>query len=562
MNTRKSRQQSAPHVRFYALGGLGEVGMNCAVIETEGRLLIIDCGVTFPESMHYGIDVIVPDFAALLARRNDIEALVITHGHMDHIGAIPWLLKEINVPIHAPAFAAELIRRSLKEHDLLDRAEIHVFDEDSRLKLGPFDLEFPAVNHSVPHAHAIVLRTSVGVFVHTGDFKVDHRPVGEEAFDLARFVDIGNEGVRALFADSTNAEVPGFSGSERDAAQGLRQVIRDIRGRVFVALFSSNVFRVQSLFTIAAETGRKVVYLGRSVHTTIEAALRVGSLTIPPSVQVLDLDEVNGQLDEELMFICTGTQAEPRAALTRLANDDYPRLRFKPSDTVVFSARIIPGNETWVYQVFDELARRDITVITPNQAKIHVSGHGYREDLRLMHRALEPDVIVPVHGDHRYQKAHAALARESGIRRSHVLNNGDILEFREKDSSVVGTIETGRRLVDGTIFDDMDGETFRERRQIARGGVVFVALTGGAADGRLLADPAITQVGAFVPDDVAGTGMMQELKGVIRSAWKRLDADARKDANEAAEQVRRSVRRHLRENLGRSPLVVVRAQLV
>src|SRR5690554_6835009 len=395
---RLPRRPNQPYLRYYALGGLGEVGMNCAVFEANGRLLIVDCGVTFPESQHYGIDLIIPDFELLHEEADRIEALVITHGHMDHIGAVPHLLEELDIPVYGPALAIEMIRRMLKERDLLDECELHVIDSSTKLNLGPFEIEFPPVNHSIPHSHGLAIRTDVGLFVHTGDFKIDHQPVGEPAFDVARYSAYGTEDVRALFSDSTNAEVPGHSPSEREVRKAVRQVILDQPARIFLALFSSNVFRMQSVLDAAAEAGRSVVLVGRSVENTLYAAKRVGALEIPKGLQIIGIDQVDRYEDHQLLFICTGTQAEPRAALTRLANDDYPRLKLKQTDTIIFSARVIPGNERWVNQIYDRLARHNVKLITFDDAPEHASGHGYQDELRLMLNMIPPQTPAPAHG--------------------------------------------------------------------------------------------------------------------------------------------------------------------
>lgn len=550
------RPAGEPYLRYMSLGGLGEVGMNCALFESEGRRIMVDCGVTFPESMHYGIDLIVPDFSPLHEIADSIEALVVTHGHMDHIGAIPYLLEEFDIPVYAPRFATELIRRMLDERGLHD-AKIHVYDEESSETIGPFEIEFPPVNHSIPDAHALAIRCKAGLFVHTGDFKIDHNPVGEEPFDIARFTHLGDEGVRALFADSTNAEVPGACRSEREARRALRQVIVDLPGRIFVALFSSNVFRMKSLLDIAAETGRQVVALGRSVDVALQAALRIGAIELPPGVRILSPDEAKQHSDDELLFICTGTQAEPRAALTRLANRDHPRLALKSNDTVIYSARIIPGNEQWVHRVLDELAKQQVRVITPDDAPVHASGHGYREDIRWMIRMIEPQTLVPVHGDYRYQRANAELGRECGIEEQVVLQNGEVVEFTDSGTEVIGLLETGRRVIDGTVFDDIDGNAFRERRQIARAGLVFVNVVADAK-GELSRAPDIIPVGAFAQDAGDGGQMVDDLRRTVERAWKRISKEDRRNEESAAEALRILVRRHLRGELDRKPIVIAR----
>jgi len=559
---RLPRRPNQPYLRYYALGGLGEVGMNCAVFEANGRLLIVDCGVTFPESQHYGIDLIIPDFELLHEEADRIEALVITHGHMDHIGAVPHLLEELDIPVYGPALAIEMIRRMLKERDLLDECELHVIDSSTKLNLGPFEIEFPPVNHSIPHSHGLAIRTDVGLFVHTGDFKIDHQPVGEPAFDVARYSAYGTEGVRALFSDSTNAEVPGHSPSEREVRKAVRQVILDQPARIFLALFSSNVFRMQSVLDAAAEAGRSVVLVGRSVENTLYAAKRVGALEIPKGLQIIGIDQVDRYEDHQLLFICTGTQAEPRAALTRLANDDYPRLKLKQTDTIIFSARVIPGNERWVNQIYDRLARHNVKLITPDDALVHASGHGYQDELRLMLNMITPETLVPVHGDHRYQRAHAQLGVEGGVKRHFVLDNGDVLQFTKEDSAIVGQFETRRRVIDGSIFDDIEGDAFRQRRQIARAGIVLVDILVSRDKERFMEKPSVTPIGAFVEDDEDGVVVLAGIEKTIDKAWSKLGRSARLDEKEASEAIRIAVRKYLTTALSRRPVVFARVKVL
>lgn len=556
------RRPNEPYLRFYALGGLGEVGMNCAVIEADGRMIIVDCGVTFPESLHYGIDLIVPDFSPLHAQADRIEALIITHGHMDHIGAVPYLLHELDIPVYAPAMAMELIRGLLDEHGLLEFAELHVVDDETILQVGPFEIEFPSVNHSIPQAHGLAIRTNLGLFVHTGDFKVDHNPVDEAPFDSDRFAHYGEQGVRALFSDSTNVEVQGHSPSERDIRDGLLDCIRGQSGRVFITLFSSNVVRMQSALLAAEATGRSVVLLGRSVERALYAAERAGAIDISPHVNIIDVRDIGNYEHDELLFICTGSQAEPRAALARLAHDTYPKVRLQPSDTVIFSSRTIPGNEQWVYRLYDQLTRCGVNIVTGSDAKIHATGHGYQEDLRHMLELVRPQTLVPVHGDYRFLKRHAALGRACNIHNSHILDNGDILEFTEHDSQIITHFETNRWLVDGTPFDQLTGETFRERRQIARAGVVFVHVTVRRQNNSIVRPIDIQAVGTFDVESEEGRELLADIQHIAERAWHDLKPKIARQEDQAAESIRQAVRRALKQELQRRPHVVVTVQHV
>lgn len=558
----KRRRPTEPYLRYYSLGGLGEVGMNCAVFEAEGRMIIVDCGVTFPESLHYGIDLIIPDFTPLVEQQDDIEALVVTHGHMDHIGAIPYLLQVLDIPVYAPAMAIELLRGMLEEHNLLDGAELHVVDDETILQLGPFEIEFPPVNHSIPDAHGLAIRTELGLFVHSGDFKIDYDAIDEEPFDADRFKRYAKEGVRALFSDSTNIEVPGWSRSERDVRERLHEEIAQQDGRVFVGLFSSNVTRMHSLLLAAEATNRTVVLLGRSVQSTLYAAERAGALTLPKGVRIADVDDIKNLEDHQLLFLCTGTQAEPRAALTRLATDSYRRIRFKEGDTVLFSSRIIPGNEQWVFNLYDRLARQKVNVITPDDAPIHATGHGYHDELEELITLVQPQTFVPVHGDHRFQRKHAALSQRKGVKRQHVLDNGQILQFTAKDSRVVGEFDAGRILLDGTLFDAIDGEAFRQRRQIARAGLVWVSLTIDDDDDTPIDAPDIFNMGAYAEDREEGEDALEAVHSTIERTWRKLDRKTKRNEDAAAEALRIAVRKQLTRMLKRRPVVVARVNRV
>lgn len=557
-----SRRPNEPYLRYYSLGGLGEVGMNCAVFETDGRMIIVDCGVTFPESLHYGIDLIIPNFTPLVEQADRIEALVITHGHMDHIGAVPYLLEVLDVPVYAPAMAIQLLRGMLQERNLLRDARLHVVDDETVLQLGPFSIEFPPVNHSIPDAHGLALRTDAGLFIHSGDFKVDYHAVDEPPFDADRFKRYGDEGVRALFSDSTNIEVPGWSRSEREVREALLQTISEQKGRVFVGLFSSNVTRMHSLLLAAAATGRSVVLLGRSVQSTLYAAERAGVIELPPGARIVDVETIDTLEDHQLLFLCTGTQAEPRAALTRLATESYRRLRFKEGDTVMFSSRTIPGNEQWVYQLYDRLARQKVHVITPDDAPIHATGHGYHDELKEMIELVRPQTMVPVHGDHRFQRKHAALAQQCGVPKQHVLDNGQVLQFTKNTSKIVAEFEAGRSLIDGTIFDDIQGEAFRQRRQIARAGMVWVSLTVERETLRLTDAPDIQNLGAYADDREEGEDALEAVHSTVERTWNKFDRSTQRDPREASELLRIAVRKQLTRILKRRPLVIVRIYLV
>lgn len=549
-----SEQSGASTVRYCALGGLGEVGMNCAVFETDDAILVLDCGVNFPDVDAYGIDVIIPDFTYLEDNVEKVVGVLITHGHQDHIGALAHLLALIDVPVWAPRFAQGLIAASLEEHDLLDETELVEYDEHDELELGPFRARFMRVNHSIPYAYAVALDTPAGRFVHTGDFKIDHHPIGEPPIDLGEFARLGEEGVRVLFSDSTNIERPGFAGSERDVRAALERVVREAAGCVFLTMFSTNMFRVQSALEIADVVGRRVLLLGRSLQRNVRIARSAGVLNGASLATLVDESELRGVDRDRLIVLCTGSQGQPRAALTRMAAGDFRAFRVQPGDTIIFSARSIPGNERMINAMKDDLFRLGAEI--NDSREVHCSGHAYRDEQALMIRLVRPEVFVPVHGDHRFLVKHARLARELGVGRTEVLDNGDVLEITADSTEVVARREAHRIVVDGMPFGPDRGESLRNRRRLAARGILVVWLSVDRDRRQIQDGPFLQNIGALGEESLAW-GIEDGTREAICEAFEDLSRSARGNADQVREAVRLAARRYIRGETNRRPLIEV-----
>ena len=463
-------------LRIVALGGLAEIGRNMTVFETKGKLLIVDCGVLFPEDTQPGIDLILPDFSYIRDRLDDVVGLVLTHGHEDHIGAVPYLLRERgDIAIYGSALTLALITAKLKEHRIspLTR-EVR---EGGHEEIGPFELEFVAVNHSIPDALAIVINTDAGRVLHTGDFKMDQLPLDGRITDLRSFARLGEEGVDLFLVDSTNADVPGFTPSEREIMPALNRVIASTQRRVIVASFSSHVHRVQQVIDIAATHDRKVIFIGRSMVRNMKIAQDMGYLTVPTGVlmDVKDLDS----FDDNVVLICTGSQGEPMAALARMANGDH-QIRVGEGDTVILASSLIPGNENSVFRIINELTRFGARVVHKANAMVHVSGHAAAGELLYCYNIVKPKYVMPVHGEWRHLKANAELAISAGVPRSNalIIENGIVVDLIDHEASVVGAVPCGFVYVDGQSIGDITETSLKDRRILGEEG--FTAPTPGA----------------------------------------------------------------------------------
>ena len=491
--------------RIIPLGGLGEVGKNMTVVECDEGLVVIDAGLAFPRDEHLGVDLLLPEFTYLREREDEIRAVILTHGHEDHVGALPYLLRELAIPqVWATRLTLGLVKSKLDEHGLLRAAElIEAEPEEGAVEIGPFRVEFVRMAHSIPDAVAVVLATPGGRIVHTGDYKIDHTPVDGFRTDVGRLAEIGNRGVDLLLGDSTNAERPGVTASERSVGEAFRQIIPLLEGRVLIASFASNVHRMQQAIDVALETGRKVAVIGRSLRKNINIARNLGYMNVPEDVFVKpgDLEELD---PDETMIVCTGSQGEPLSALVRIAYGDHPNVKVQEGDTVIISAKPVPGNELKVHDTINRLAKAGAEVLHQEIAPVHVSGHGNSEELRMILGLLRPRCVMPVHGEYRMLAAHATLARDAGVpaRQIVIAENGAVVELSGGAAEIVDHVQAGVAFVDGLEIGDIKDVALRDRRHLAEDGVLIVVTTIGSQDGREITAPEVIARGFPDPEAV------------------------------------------------------------
>jgi ribonuclease J len=544
---------SGDYVRFIPLGGLDEVGMNCAIIECNGSMILVDCGLTFPED-EFGIDIILPDWAYVMENLDRLDAVLLTHGHEDHIGALPFFLQEVDVPVYSGRLTLAMLFAKLQSHNLAGDVDLFPVEPGEKFELGAFEIEFVHINHSVPNAMAISLNTPLGNFIFTGDWKLDQTPIYGEPIDLQRLAELGREGVTALFGDSTNSGVPGFSTSESVVYRGFEDVIESAKGRVIIAQFSSNVDRIRGQLDLAHKHGRKVALLGRSIKRNFNLAREEGFVTLPDDDIITDERNLDDLPPEKLLVISTGSQAEPRAALNRMSLGDHYQITLNETDTIITSARMIPGNERGIQNMLNNLAKFGATIITPNDGPIHASGHAKREELKLMLNITKPKHLVPVHGEYRMRKRHADLGKEVGIESQQLIENGDVLEFDHKGARVVGHVHTGRLLVDGKYTGDLEEMVLRDRAQLANSGIIVAFVVVDRDSGDVIKAPDLVQKGFIGETEI--DHLMEEASKYAHDAINQLSKKARRDPNEVRDAVRTSVRRFFRRSIDRKPVVI------
>ena len=538
-----------PGLAFLPLGGTGEIGMNLNLYRCDGRWLAVDCGIGFGGVEHPEAEIMVPDPGYIAARRAALEGLVITHAHEDHIGAVAWLWPHLGCPVYATPFAAAVLRRKLTEAGLIRDVKLHVIPPGGEFQLGPFGLRFIRMAHSIPEAQALAITTSHGVVLHTGDWKLDPAPMVGPPSDEAALAALGDAGVLAMVCDSTNAMVEGHSGSEGAVRQSLAALIRNLSGRVAVTCFASNVARVESLALAAQAAGRSVALVGRSLRNLDAAARECGYFAkLPPFLTEDDVDDVP---DENILLLVTGSQGEARSALARIAADTHPRVALGEGDTVVFSSRVIPGNERAIGTVQDNLVRRGVQLMTDRDHLVHVSGHPARDELRRLYRLVRPRIAVPVHGEWRHLAAHAELAREAGAD-PVLMEDGDILELAPDAAEIVDSAPTGRFAVDGGRLVPMEGGVMAARRRMLFNGVVVASLAVDRA-GKLRAPPRLSAPGLFDPDEPEAERVARDFAAALEEVP---DATRRTDET-LAEAARAALRRALGRRLQKRPLVEV-----
>lgn len=502
-------------VKIIPLGGMEQIGMNITAIEYEDSIIVVDCGIAFPSEEMLGIDLVIPDISYLKEHSDKLKGLVITHGHEDHIGAIPYALKEVNMPIYATKLTMGLIDNKLKEHGLTRAIKKKVVKHGQSINLGCFRIEFIKTNHSIADAAALAIYTPAGIIVHTGDFKIDHTPLFGEAIDLARFAELGKKGVLALMSDSTNAMREGYTPSERTVAKTLDHVFNEYRKeRLIIATFASNVDRVQQIINSAHKYGRKVVVEGRSMVNVIKTAVELGCIQIPENT-VIEIEQMRNYTDDQLTLITTGSQGETMAALSRMANSSHKKVIIKPNDVVIFSSSPIPGNEKAVSKIMNELTKKGAKIVFQDT---HVSGHACKEELRLIYALTKPQYAIPVHGEYRHLTSNAEIAADMGIPKENifVLHSGDVLELSKKKGEVTGRVPAQGILVDGLGVGDVGNIVLRDRQQLSKNGLLIIVITLEHHSNQLLAGPDIVSRGfVYVRES---EGLMDEAKKVVADA--------------------------------------------
>lgn len=539
-------------LRIYALGGISEIGRNMTVFEYNNRLLIVDCGVLFPSSGEPGVDLILPDFGPIENKLDKVDALVVTHGHEDHIGAIPWLLKlRPDLPIIASKFTLALIAAKTREHR--QRPKLIEVTAQSNIDRGPFNLRFWDVNHSIPDCLGVAIKTGAGLVVMTGDVKLDQTPPDGRPTDLPALSRFGDEGIDLFLCDSTNATTPGVSGSESDIAPTLKRIVADAKQRVILACFASNVYRVQAAVDAAVATGRKVAFNGRSMIRNMEIAEKLGHLRAPRGT-IISMDDAAKLAPHKVLLVTTGTQGEPMAALSRMARREHRHITVRDGDVIVLSSSLVPGNEEAVFGVINMLAQIGATVITGRDAKVHTTGHGYSGELLFLYNAARPKNAMPVHGEWRHLRANKELAIATGVERDRVVlaQNGVVVDLVNGQARVVGQIPVGNLYVDGVTMGDIDQEVLDDRTSMGEGGLITITAVIDNRSGRLLEHPTVVAKG-FSEDAVT---MMPEVNELVENTMNDLAAEGENDPYRMVQHLRRKVSRYVEQTWRRKPMIM------
>lgn len=535
------------------LGGLDQIGMNITAFEYEDDIVVVDCGLAFPEDDMLGIDLVIPDTTYLEENIDRVRGLVITHGHEDHIGAIPYVLQKINIPVYGTKLTMALIENKLEEHAMIDNVTRHVVSFGESVSFGRLKVEFIRTNHSITDACALAITSPVGVVVHTGDFKVDYTPVFGDPIDLARFAELGKQGVLALLCDSTNAERPGFTNSERTVGRALDNIFSDhAKSRILVATFSSNVDRVQQIIDAAARYGRKVVLEGRSMRNIINTAIEIGYVRIPEGI-LIDISQIRDYPDEKTVIITTGSQGESMAALSRIATNMHKMVSIKPGDVVVFSSNPIPGNEKAVFKVINELSMKGAEVIFQDT---HVSGHACQEEIKLIYTLTKPKFAIPVHGEHRHLMAQRGVAINVGVPKENVmiLSNGQVLELDRNSAVVNGEVANGAVFVDGLGVGDVGNVVLRDRQRLAEDGIVIVCMTLEGGTNRVVAGPMVMSRGfVYIKES---DEFMEEAREIVSYAMEKIADKNITSRNKIRENIKDALSSFIWRRIKRSPMIL------
>lgn len=555
MNINRNGMDSAAKIKVIPLGGLEQIGMNITAFEYEDTIIVVDCGLSFPADDMLGIDLVIPDITYLLENRDKVKAFMITHGHEDHIGALPYILKQLNIPVFATTLTMGVIEHKLKEHELLDVVKRQTVQFGDVVRIGPIQVEFIKTNHSIVDAAALAIYSPAGVIIHTGDFKVDYTPVFGDAIDLQRFAELGSSsrGVLALLCDSTNAERPGFTQSERSLSKTFDTIFTEHKNtRIIVATFASNVDRVQQIINAADRFGRKVVVEGRSMVNIIETATNLGRLSVPENT-LIDIENLKDYPEEQTVIITTGSQGESMAALSRMAMGQHRKVKIGPMDTVIFSSSPIPGNEKAVTKVINELFHKGADVIFQDA---HVSGHACQEEIKLIYTLTQPKYAIPVHGEFKHLKAHAKLAEQLGMDKENIfiLKSGDVLELGDDGAEVVGEVPVGAILVDGLGVGDVGNVVLRDRQRLAEDGIVIVVAVMDGYNNTLVSGPDIVSRGFTYTKD--NEDLMEEASAIAYEVMERMQERGVTDWGKIKANLRDSLNEFFWKSTKRRPMIL------
>ena len=541
-------------VQIIPLGGLGEIGKNMTVFRYGDDIILVDAGLMFPEDDMLGIDLVIPDITYLLENKDKVKAIFLTHGHEDHIGALPYVLKQIDVPVYGTALTLGILQGRLRENNVSDNNLVTIKPGD-KINVGAFNLEFIRVNHSIPDAISIVIKTPIGTIIHTGDFKFDQTPVDGQVTQFNKFAEFGDEGVLALLADSTNAERPGFTQSEKMVGQTFDDEFRYARNRIIVATFSSNVHRIQQVVDSAVKYKRKVAVIGRSMINVVNIAMELGYLRIPEGV-LIDIDETNNYTSDQIVIITTGSQGEPMSALTRMAMNDHKKVDILPGDTVIISATPIPGNEKLVARTIDHLYKLGADVIYEKSNGVHVSGHASQEEIKLMHNLVRPKYFIPVHGEYRHLIKHANLAKDLGMPSENIViaENGSVIEISKNSIGINGKIQSGKVLVDGLGVGDVGNIVLRDRRQLSQDGIMIVVVTIDHETCHVVSGPDIVSRGFVYVREAED--LMEEAREKVLSALERCENNGVSEWSMIKSTIRDNLGRFLYERTRRRPMIL------
>lgn len=543
-------------LKIIPLGGLNEIGKNITAFEIGGEILVVDCGMAFPEDGMYGVDCVIPDLNYLVTNKEKVKGVVITHGHEDHIGSIAYLLRSVNVPVYGTRLALGLIEQKLKEHGILSVSKLNRVSAGDSVKIGKnISVEFIRVNHSISDAVGMAIKTPLGTVVHTGDFKIDCTPIEGNMIDLARFGELGKQGVLALMSDSTNVERPGYTMSERTVGETFETLFKGTRSRIFVATFASNVDRVQQVINAAVRNRRKVAVSGRSMVNIIDVASTLGYLKIPEGTMI-PIEDVKKYQDHQLVIITTGSQGEPMSALTRMAFSDHKKVEIGKGDLVIISASPIPGNEKTVSNVINELYRKGAEVVHSALTEVHVSGHACREELKIIMGLVKPKYFIPVHGESRHLRRHAMLAEEMGIPKKNIfkLENGSVLEFSQGTAKVTGSVQAGDLLVDGYGVGDVGSIVLRDRKHLAEDGIIMVVMALNGKTHKMAADPEVITRGFIYMRE--NEGIMEELKNIATVALQDTLISKHHDWSTIKNNVKSALGSYIYEGTHRKPIIL------